>query len=72
MINNVKVKNIVTGESIDLMIGSQLIDDNDTKGLKRILKTQVKLASSGVEIFIVVSQKSLKKKVRAIEKGIEK
>lgn len=62
--NVCQAQNMLTGDKVPLLVDSKLIDEQDTPEIERLLRPKVKLAPSDVSIFIMISEKDLKKKAK--------
>ena len=60
----VQAVNMGTDQKTAIMVDPQLIDEQDMPGLERLLRERVQLAPAGVQIFIQISEKQLRKKAK--------
>ena len=64
--------NMISGEKRPMMIETHIIDGPDLPAIENILKEVVDLASSNVQILIVISEKMLAKKAAKSAKALMK
>ena len=62
----VQAVDMVSGDKCPLMVDPKLIDEQDIAGLERLLRKRVKLPASDVSIYIILTEKMLKKKTKAV------
>ena len=62
----VHATNMQSQESKHLLIGKQLIEEQDIAGIEKVLAQKVELAESDAQIYIQISEKMLAKKAKQV------
>ena len=68
----ISAQNMISGEKRPMMMETHIIDGPDLPAIENILKEVVDLASSNVQILIVISEKMLAKKAAKSAKALTK